>query len=506
MLYSRRTDASPRQSGMPAVSHSASLPAISTTLPRWARWIDITCLGLVVIASIVFQWGGFRERFGDVRIALTSADRPLLLAAVLLLVRHAIVRRPTVVGHLWSYVRRARGSADTRAASAVLIATRPAILFIGFYAVMTFGFNEARPPLRFSDQEFLNLQSRWDATWYMSVAVDGYRYYPDEPNRQQNVVFFPALPMATRVIGRLAGGSAPAFLWGGSILVIGAFFWALVYVFRLARDLLGDDGRAWWTVWFVAAYPWAVFYSALYTESFFLLGAAGAIWHFRRRELVKAGAWGLLVGLTRPNGCFLSIVLGLMAIWPRLPQWLMAGPVDARDRDPSLGTAPAIAAALLSASMSGIGVLLYSAFMWRLTGRPLIWAELHLAWGREYNGLVPLVSMYAGKFLEDGAYEVTRALPFEILNAIGAGFVIATAIPVWRRFGLPYAVFILINILPPLAAGGFLSTGRFSAVLFPAFVWLAAVVPVSHRPGWIGGFMAGQAFMATLFYTWRHMF
>jgi hypothetical protein len=461
---------------------------------------------LLLVALIVFEWGGFRARLGGLRLQLTSGDRPLLLAVLLGLVRHALVRRPTILSHLASYFSRGRRAPDVRAGAAVFLATRPAILLIGFFAVMTFGFNEQRPPLRFSDQEFLNLQSRWDATWYMSVAVDGYRYYPDEPRRQQNVVFFPALPMVTRMIGRLAGGTAPAYLWGGSVFVLCAFLWALVYVFRLARDLLGDDERARWTVWFVAAYPWAVFYSALYTESFFLLGAAGAIWHFRRRELVKAGAWGLLVGLTRPNGCFLSIVLGLMAIWPRLPQWLTAGPPDGRDRAAALGTPRAIAAALVSAAMPGIGVLAYSAFMWRVTGRPLIWAELHLAWGRDYNGLVPLVTMYAGKFLDDGAYEVTRALPYELLNAIGAAFVIATAIPVWRRFGLPYAVFILINILPPLAAGGFLSTGRFSAVLFPAFVWLAAVVPPSHRPGWIGGFMAGQAFMAALFYTWRHMY
>jgi len=97
-------------------------------------------------------------------------------------------------------------------------------------------------------------------------------------------------------------------------------------------------------------------------------------------------------------------------------------------------------------------------------------------------------------------------LPFDTLNALGAIFVLATAVPVWRRFGLPYAVFILVNLLPPLAAGGFLSTGRLSAVLFPAFVWLAAVVPVPQRPAWIGSFMAVQALNAVLFYTWHELF
>ena len=57
----------------------------------------------------------------------------------------------------------------------------------------------------------------------------------------------------------------------------------------------------------VATYPFALFYGAIYTESLYLLGAVGAFYHFRRRELWAAGAWGLLVGFTRPNGCFLSL-------------------------------------------------------------------------------------------------------------------------------------------------------------------------------------------------------
>jgi hypothetical protein len=47
------------------------------------------------------------------------------------------------------------------------------------------------------------------------------------------------------------------------------------------------------------------------------------------------------------------------------------------------------------------------------------------------------------------------------------------------------------------------SVGRFSSVLFPAFIWLASAVPATHRAGWIAGFAALQAFAAVLFYTWR---
>ena len=97
--------------------------------------------------------------------------------------------------------------------------------------------------------------------------------------------------------------------------------------------------------------------------------------------------------------------------------------------------------------------------------------------------------------------------PFcDSLNAMGALFVVALALPVWRRFGLPYMVFVLVNMLPPLAAGGFLSAGRFSSVMFPVFLWLAWRVPDGQRGAWWGSFMAMQGLNAAFFYTWRELF
>ena len=63
---------------------------------------------------------------------------------------------------------------------------------------------------------------------------------------------------------------------------------------------------------------------------------------------------------------------------------------------------------------------------------------------------------------------------------------LAAVWPVYRRFGLPFAVFILITILPPMSAGGLLSMGRVTSVLFPVFLWMGAAVPARHRVAWIG--------------------
>ena len=66
--------------------------------------------------------------------------------------------------------------------------------------------------------------------------------------------------------------------------------------------------------------------------------------------------------------------------------------------------------------------------------------------------------------------------PYDLLNALGVLFVIASAWPVARRFGVAYAAFILVNILPPLSTGGLMSAGRFSSVLFPAFFLVLFII------------------------------
>src|SRR6185295_17704077 len=128
---------------------------------------------------------------------------------------------------------------------------------------------------------------------------------------QQNIAFFPAYPMTIRSLSVLFGRQA---LWTGVIISLVSFFAALTYFLRLARDLLKDEDQAVTAVTLLAAYPFAVFFSAVYTEALFLLTLIGAVYHFHKNDLWRAAMWGFLCGLTRPNGAFLSVVLALMAI------------------------------------------------------------------------------------------------------------------------------------------------------------------------------------------------
>jgi hypothetical protein len=422
----------------------ASRP-VEPVLPAWARAADLLSIALVIVGVTVSASGGFRLRVGEWRFALTSLGRPLLLAVVVAGVRHLLVRDQPVYAHALQQARRWARSDALRAAAAVLTGSRPIIFFAGLLAVVMFGYPPGAPPWRDYDNELMNLPLRWDAGWYLQIAENGYSYIREAgAEAQQNIVFFPAYPMVTRGVALLLGNQKTAYVAAGTIVSLTAFLFALAYLHAFARDEIGEE-RAAAALWLLAAYPFALFFGAIYTESLYLLAALGAFHHLRRRELVRAGFWGLVIGLTRPNGGLLSVPLALTALSPWLPHAIAGG---------------------------------------RTLIRP----------------------PRARSLRHVGLYEYVAQSPYDMLNVLGASFALAAVWPVWRRFGIAFAVFIAINILPPLTTGGFLSAGRFSSVLFPAFVWLAAAVAPRQRTAWIVSFAMLQAMCAALFYTWRPLF
>jgi hypothetical protein len=477
----------------------------STPLPRWARLLDFVGVGLLAFSVIVAMSGGFRLYAAGLRIGVTSPYRPLLWALVVAVIRHVAAPQHPVYREVPRQVAEWFHVPAVRAAAMPFVGTRPAMLFVGYLAVLMIGYEGGRLPLRFFNNDIMNLPVRWDAGWYLQIVTDGYKFVPNEPERQQNIVFFPAYPMLVRVVGRLFGGQTTGYVTAGLVVSLVAFLGALIYIYAFARDALGDD-KARYALWLVASYPFALFFGAIYTESLFLLGTAGSFYHFNRLQFARAALWGIVVGLTRVNGVFLTVPLGVLAISPWLPP--MVRRIQRADEAKVVPAQPArlLVKALAAAAAPVFGLLLYGAFVWRTTGDPLAWASGHVAWGRTYEGLGRLVASQYSFIADVGLESYLSNRGYDAMNAIGGLFALATVWPVARRLGLAYALFILINTIVPFANGGLISLGRFSAVLFPSFIWLADAIPASHRVSWITSFAAIQAFNSALFHTWRPLF
>jgi hypothetical protein len=454
-------------------------------LPRWARALDAMGLGLILIGLSVIVTGGFREWTPFGRLSITSWMRPVIIGAVALLVRHYMRRTPSLPARVAAAVTRWRDFPESRIIWPIFLSSRVGVLVIGFLAVVLIGYAPSTPPWRVYPNDLLNLPGRWDTGWYLGVAVDGYEWQPARSHQQQNIAFFPMFPMLMRYGSLFA---ARQTMWVGVAISFIAFFLALRYMFRLARGTIGDDGAT-AAITFLAAYPFALFFSAAYTESLFLLMTVAACYHFERGELKRAALWGLAAGLTRPNGCLLSIPLALMAI---RPYW-------------TSGWRPVVPR-MAAAAMPGIGMLIYSGYIYWLTGNPLQWAAQNAAWGRVYRGFDALLGERIEFLQQYGLYDYAANRALEMLYVGAVLLVLASVGPVFRRFGLPYAALILVNVLPPLAMGGFLSMGRVTSVIFPTFFWLGAAVPERHRAGWLIGFAMLQGLCAIAFFTWRPLY
>jgi hypothetical protein len=474
-----------------AILNPATHTDAVSRLPAWARGADVLTLALLAAGLLVAAFGGIRLRLFDARLSLTSPWRALGWAAVVAVARHGLVREQPLYRRLIDALRTGVRSTPFRVAWPICVATRLSVLLVGYFAVVTIGYPVPDPPNRSSYNEFLNLPSRWDTGWYFGIATYGYSWDAKaKPTDQQNIVFFPAYPLLMRAVGRLLDSR---LLLAGMLVSFASFFVALMYLYGLARQWLEHE-QAVTALWLLAAYPFAVFFSAAYTEALYLCGVAGAFSHFHRREFARAGLWGLLVGLTRPNGCFLSVPLAVLAL----------GAV--RRADGKAGSGTRRWSALAAAALPGVGMILYSVFVYRLAGDPLAWARGHSAWGRQYAGLSGGLANSFALLANGGIYSYTATIPFDLLNAVPALFALGMSWLVFKRFGLAYALFLWLALIPPMLAGGLLSVGRFTSVIFPAFFGLALLVSVRARPAWVAAFAMGQALAASLFFTWRPLF
>ena len=490
-------------SGAETPIEAMKVPSPVDPLPPRARVADMAAAALLGAALWIALVGGGRYLLFDVVISLRSPMVFLYAAASLLIVRHVLWPRPDALARARGVYASVVARPDLGPAIRAFVATRPAVLLVGFFAVITFGLSD-KAGFTPSKEPLANLPARFDAGWYADVALDGYTW-DHTFQRQRNIAFFPAMPMLMRPLAAAFGmhdrttsrdRQMVRALWAGVVISLAAFLWALVYVVRLGQDLIGAE-RAANAAMLLAAYPFALFFSAPYTESLFLLAAVGAFFHFRRGEWVAASCWGLAAGLTRPNGCLLSVPLGILAL-EQMYRCVLRPPETALQWQ-------TWSVRLLTAAMPGIGMLAFSGYLYGLTGVWFAWARSHEAWGRTYQGWGPFVTAF-GWLRDEPLLQVVTNIPFNTLNALGVLFGLALTYPVFRRFGAAFGIFVLINLVPPLFAGGVLSMGRLSSTLFPLFLALAAVVPPRSVPAWVAGFGIGQGLCAALFFTWRELF
>ena len=344
-----------------------------------------------------------------------------------------------------------------------------AILFRLLSAVLAFLANVAFPD--YVDQRYTMFGTpspfwdafvRHDSGWYFQIARNGYHY---TPGGRDTIAFFPLYPLLMRYVGRGFGRSPGDLYLGGIIVSWTAFVVAAVVLYKLASlDL--PRRRAERAVLLTAIFPFAFFFGMVYTESTFLALALVTFYSFRTRRWLAGGVAGALATASRVNG-----ILMLPALC-----WIAWRTAEKTTRDRAMAVA--------GLALVTVGIAWYSLFVYQLTTieggsrNAFEWAAAIQRWGYYPGGSPWLAPFRLLRLLITHPYLYLagdRQAPYDTLNGV-TGVLFAMSIPlVWRRLGAAYGLFMLVNLWLPLSSGVLEGVGRYCAVMFPAFIWLATL-------------------------------
>lgn len=290
----------------------------------------------------------------------------------------------------------------------------------------------------------------WDTGHYLDIASHGYDTF-------ERHAFFPAYPLILDATDALPGGQRVA----GPIVTMLIALAALLVIQRLAEHEF-ERPVAVRTVFYLVAFPSALFLYAPYNEGLFVLFAAIALYTARKQLWIVAGLAAALAGTVRAFGVLLVIPLAYeyFRVYRRARPSLLF-----------LGLAPT-------------GLLAYAVYCRVTTGDWLAFAHAQDHWHRAYTWpLLPQV--HAVRLLEENPVLSSRNLLYIqqlVLFALAVACLILMIVGPWRfradqRYLTIYTAVLLLPLFvtevgqdDPLG-----SLPRFLLEIIPVFLLLGRI-------------------------------
>jgi hypothetical protein len=299
--------------------------------------------------------------------------------------------------------------------------------------------------------------TRWDGQWYLKIAAEGYR--ADDGSS----AFFPLYPWIVSIMGWLAG---ERFIWAGIVLSSLFFLAALVLLHRLVRlDFHHEDaGR---TVFYLAAFPMAFFFWAVYSESLFLFLSVAALLAMRTQKWWWAALAISLAIWTRTTGLLLLLPFA-WELWRAYNPPLPKDPRAIPPAPPSKWALPALALPLAA-------LLLFVLWSWIVFHDALAPLSAQADWNRHISWPWQTIAGAWNTATQAGLQFQPENQSWTYLGAFVFAVVVGALAVRWLKPS--YSIYLWAGIIFPLFSATphnpLLSYPRFLVVLFPAFIVLA---------------------------------
>ncbi|MDQ2683162.1 MAG: glycosyltransferase family 39 protein [Chloroflexota bacterium] len=330
--------------------------------------------------------------------------------------------------------------------------------------------------------DIVNPMRMWDGLWYRLVAIEGYE------GSTAKAAFWPLYPWTIRAVHNMFG-----IEWetAGYLIANICFLVALILLYRLVLlDFNPKIART--ALWAIAIFPTAFFFSAVYTESPFLMLMVGALLAARVQRWWLAGAIGALAALTRSYGMFLVLPFAVL-MWQQYGENIKRAPLRA-----------------LAIGLPLLGPAFFSWHLDRVQGNWQQWQDVQQEWNRydarpwdtlrwafqerspqnaelglrdgdgaDWDWLGQLFDNFSWDLITSNAWRLELANS-DTLELVCTLLFIALALIGFRLLPFYQTVYLLPGLLVPLfqpsSVHTLMSMPRFGLTLFPLFIVMAILL------------------------------
>jgi len=215
----------------------------------------------------------------------------------------------------------------------------------------------------------------FDGVHYLRIAQNGYTSFSSQ-------AFFPLYPLLIRffnIFPKIAGLDTriyvdPSFFLTGFLISKVASFFVLYFFYKLVS---GEFGKkvAYISLIFLLSWPTAFYFSAIYTESLFLLLVIIAVYFSERKKYFWSGLSAALASATRVVGVLLFLLL-LIEFF--------------RNYKGKCSLSFRLMKDVVGIFISPLGFILYAIYLWINFGNPFYFIEAQPFFGAERSSL-PLI-------------------------------------------------------------------------------------------------------------------
>jgi Gpi18-like mannosyltransferase len=320
---------------------------------------------------------------------------------------------------------------------------------------------------------------RWDGPIYASIAQYGWHGPTPHPNDHNYHGFFPLYPLTIRALTYVIGDPYVS----GWLISNVCFLIAAALLYWLVRDEFAQDDEhsavcglalpaalsrkrqqsandiAHRALLLLCVFPFSFFYSAMYTESLFLMLTLAAFCCARRGWWITAGIFASLSGATRAVGIATGVALAVMA-------WQSRGRISRSLRIRQI----------ISVLISFTGLLAFVIFIAIRRHDLFAVVTVHRipGWGDMNSWAAMINTLHAWRessFSNAAAGHLPLVATF---NLLFIPIAIALCIICWRRLPSHYATWTTIVVL--ISMSKWVGYGRYTATMFPLFIVTAMLL------------------------------